>query len=79
MTEKNKDIVKRTSKGLVNALFDSIDKLNSNEIDPEKARAISHTAKTIVSVASLELDFRKYCDDVKEVKALNSLAIEDSR
>jgi hypothetical protein len=68
--------VTRTSSGLVDALFNSIDRLNAKEIDAEHARAISHTAKTIVSVASLELEMKKFTDaNGTKAGALSSLAI----
>lgn len=68
--------VTRNSKGLVEALFDSIDRLNKKEIDPETARAISHTAKTIVNVARLELEARRMnADGTVADLNLNSLAI----
>jgi hypothetical protein len=57
---KSEQKVERTMHGLVEALFSSIDRLNNKEIDAEQARAISHTAKTIVSVAALELEYRKW-------------------
>jgi hypothetical protein len=57
---KSEQKVERTMHGLVDALFNSIDRLNNKEIDAEQARAISHTAKTIVSVAALELEYRKW-------------------
>lgn len=62
----------RSSKGLVDGLFDSIDKLNSKEIDAEQARALSHTARTIVNIARLEIEFRK----LSENSELKSLAID---
>lgn len=68
--------VTRTSHGLVDALFSTIDKLNAKEIDAEHARAISHTAKTIVNVARLELDYRRYAAETKSDDNLTSLAIE---
>jgi hypothetical protein len=66
--------IARNSKGLVDALFDVIDKLNAKEIDSEHARAISHTARSIVNVAELELEYRKFTTDVHV--PLSSLAIE---
>jgi hypothetical protein len=66
--------VARTSQGLVDTLFDTIDRLNTKQIDAEQARAISHTARTIVTVASLELDFRKWAQDALATP-LKSLAI----
>lgn len=69
--------VVRNSKGLVDTLFDSIDKLNRREIDSEHARAISHTARAIVSIAALEIDFRRFNrDGHAEIDGLKSLVIE---
>ena len=59
--------IKRTSSGLVDALFDCMDKLNKREIDAEHARAISHTARSIVQIARLEMEYRKDAADVKLV------------
>lgn len=67
--------VVRTSKGLVDALFDTIDKLNSQEIDPEHARAIAHSARGIVGIAQLELEFRKWQKDSEGEDTLRSLTI----
>lgn len=69
--------VTRNSKGLVDALFDSIDALNAKKIDPEHARAVSHTAKTIVNVAMLELQARKiYGNEEGKSLPIHSLEIE---
>jgi hypothetical protein len=70
--------VQRTSHGLVDALFNVIDRLNAKEIDAEHARAISHTAKTIVSVAALELECRKFASEGGGAKLI-SLAIEEKK
>jgi hypothetical protein len=51
--------VTRTSHGLVNALFDTIDRLNEKKVTPEEARAVSHTARSIIAVAHLELKARQ--------------------
>lgn len=60
MTDVSKvPAVIRNSKGLVDTLFNTIDRLNANEINAEHARAVSHTAKTIVGIARLEMEFRK--------------------
>ena len=67
--------VERTSQGLVEALFDTIDRLNKKEIDCEQARAISHTARTIVTVAALELEFRKWSGSDAASAPLKSLVI----
>jgi hypothetical protein len=52
----------RTSTGLVNSLFDAIDNLNQKKIDTEHARALAHTARAIVAIASLELDVRRFAE-----------------
>lgn len=68
--------VARTSHGLVDALFDTIDRLNNKQIDAEQARAVSHTAKTIVNVAALELEWRKFTRETQDETPLRSLAID---
>lgn len=71
--------VKRTTGGLVDALFETIDRLNAKEIDAEQARAISHTAKTIVSVAALELEYRKFTQTDNSSMGLGALTIDAPR
>ena len=70
--------IKRTFQGLVDALFTVIDRLNAKEIDAEHARAISYTAKTIVNVAALELEYRRFVTEEGAQPQLTSLSIEDS-
>jgi hypothetical protein len=67
----------RTATGLVDKLFDAIDDLNAKRIDPEHARALSHTAKTIVAVAALEHQVQQaaLAADGGEIR-LRSLQIE---
>lgn len=67
--------VARNLKGLVEALFQSIDRLNAREIDAEHARALSHTAKTIVACGHLEIEHRKLLGDQGSA-ALTSIIIE---
>lgn len=78
MTDNNSTAIaiKRTATGLVDALFDSIDKLNAKEIEPEHARAISHTAKAIVGIASLELQARKMNESAVTKTTLKSLVLD---
>lgn len=76
MTQTPISPVSRNSAGLVDAMFDAIDRLNNKEIDPEHARALAHTARTIVSVATLELDYRKLQRD-SGMDVLRSLSITD--
>lgn len=67
----------RTSKGLVDALFDSIDQLNAKKIDTEHARAIAHSARAIVAIAALELDVRRFNTETHDGgDNLKSLQIE---
>lgn len=68
--------MRRSTGALVDTLFSVIDKLNAKEIDAETARAVSHTAKTIVSVANLELDYRRFMAENKENKGLGTLTID---
>lgn len=62
--------VTRTSQGLVDALFDAIDKLNDKKVTPEEARAVSHTARTIVGVAMLELKARQIDGGAGQIRSL---------
>jgi hypothetical protein len=67
--------VTRSSQGLVDALFSAIDRLNAKEIDAEECRALSHTARTIVGVARLELDYRRFTSEGGRA-GLKSLTID---
>lgn len=69
------DKMSRNAKGLVDALFQTIDDLNERKITPEHARAVSHTAKTIVAVASLELEIKKLEGAAETVPQLISLEV----
>jgi hypothetical protein len=68
--------VKRSSSGLVDALFDCIDKLNAKEIDAEHARAVSHTARSIVQIAKLEMEYREAAATGGDRSKLTSLRID---
>lgn len=69
--------VTRNSKGLVDTLFDTIDRLNRKEIPAEHARAVAHTARAIVGIATLELEARKFARDAEpDGMKLISLDIE---
>ena len=69
--------MKRSSTGLVDTLFDAIDNLNAKKIDTEHARALAHTARAIVAIASLELDYRRLA--ATDSKPLRSLEIESAK
>lgn len=71
-----KTTITRSSKGLVDALFDTIDNLNAKRITPEEARAISHSARAIVGIASLEIEAHRLMIDSNNEKPLKSLVIE---
>lgn len=72
--------VQRNSKGLVDALFDSIDKLNKKEIDAEHARALSHTARTIVQIANMELEIRKHQQEKHiDGEVVKSLSVDNGK
>lgn len=62
--------VARTSQGLVDALFDVIDQLNGKKITPEEARAVSHTARSIIGVAHLELKARQIEGGASQIHSL---------
>ena len=68
--------IKRTSTGLVDAMFTAIDRLNSREIDAEHARALSHTARSIVQIARLEMEYRQYASELGDRAKLISLEID---
>ena len=63
-------LVARTSQGLVEALFDTLDKLNDRKVTPEEARAVSHTARSIIGVAHLELEARKIEGGASQIHSL---------
>jgi hypothetical protein len=74
----NVPVVTRTSAGLVNAMFDTIDGLNNKTIDPEHARAVSHSARTIVQIARLELEARQSAVNTDQLKLI-SLSIDPKK
>lgn len=70
----------RTPQGLVEAMFDAIDRLNKKEIDSEHARALSHSARTIVQIARLELEYRQYAgNEGPDRLKLLSLAMDSKK
>jgi hypothetical protein len=48
--------IDRSPKGLVEALFNSLDGLNAGVKSADDVRATAHTARSIVSIARLEMD-----------------------
>jgi hypothetical protein len=47
------------------ALFDTLDKLRSKEIDIETAKSITDVSQTLLNSAKLEMDFLKHTDQVR--------------
>ena len=50
----------RSSLGLRDALFDELDKLRKNEVDPAHANATSRLADQICNTVQLELDVYRF-------------------
>lgn len=79
-TTKNEDVVakirriERSPKGMVDALFDSMDRMMNKEMTPEEGRAISHTVRSVVTVTRLEMDFRKQSAELGGPDAIKSLS-----
>ncbi len=49
----------RTSLGLRNALFDTLDQLNAKSVTPQEAQAICKVAAQIINSVNTELEFYK--------------------
>jgi len=65
--------VERSPKGLAEALFNSLDALNAGTQSAEDARAVSHTARTVVNLARLEMDAEKLSSDLARPLKVTSL------
>jgi hypothetical protein len=50
----------RTSKGLIDTLFDELDSLTAGKTTPQHARAVASVATTICSVSRLEMDYARF-------------------
>lgn len=60
MTEKKHSTpVARTTAGLRDVLFDTIDKLRAGEIEVEEASAIANLSKVIVQSVSVQLAYER--------------------
>lgn len=51
-----------TKRSLKDVLFETLEGLLDKSIDPETAKAISHTAQTILNAAKVEMDFARLCE-----------------
>lgn len=65
--------VERSPKGLVEALFNSLDGLNAGVKDVDDVRAVCHTARAIVTVARLEMDAARLADAIGKRVEFKSL------
>jgi len=65
--------VERSPRGLVNALFNSLDALNSRTQSAEEVRALSHTARSIVNIARLEMDAARLAESLGKRVEFSSL------
>lgn len=63
--------LKRTTKGLRDALFEEIEQLRSDNGDPQRAMAVANLAKQIINIAKVELDFHR--EAIKHQEAGHSL------
>ena len=50
----------RTSKGLIDTLFDELESLKDGKSTAQHARAISSIASTICSVSRLEMEYARF-------------------
>jgi hypothetical protein len=65
--------VERSPRGLVDALFDSLDKLNNGDQSADDVRAVCHTARSIVSVARLEIEAARLASDLGKPVEIGAL------
>lgn len=69
MTQK----IARTSKGLIDAMFDELDDLKAGKSTPQNARAKASIANTICSVTRLEMDHARFVADSRKGETQKSL------
>lgn len=65
--------VERTPRGLVNALFNSLDNLNAGTQSADDVRAVCHTARSIVNIARLEMDAARMAESLGRKVEFTSL------
>lgn len=56
----------RTSKGLIDAMFDEFDDLNSGKSTPQNARAKASMANTICQITRLQMDHSRFVTDARK-------------
>ena len=52
--------IKRTSKGLSNAVFEELEMLRAGDSTPQKASSVARLANTICQISRLEMDFARF-------------------
>ncbi len=65
--------VERSPRGLVGALFNSLDNLNAGTQSADDVRAICHTARSIVNIARLEMDAARLAETLGKRVEFSSL------
>ncbi|MET0439165.1 MAG: hypothetical protein ABW043_16900 [Devosia sp.] len=63
----------RTTHGLRDILFDEIDRMRSDQADPQRAMAVANLSKQIISTAKVELEFHRTMANLAENGAPVSL------
>lgn len=71
--------IERNPKGLVDALFDSIDAVRTKQMTPEESRAISHSCRSIVNVARMEMDYLKMRSESLTHDDLKSISFDEKK
>ena len=61
----NKSQVKRTSKGLRDALFDELTALRNGESNPTQANAVAKIAASVVETVKMEIEAQKFMNSMK--------------
>lgn len=73
MTTKKIERIERSPKGLADAMFDAIDKLNDGIFSAEDTRAMAITGRTITGIARLELDAKKFAEQIGKKTEFSTL------
>jgi hypothetical protein len=55
----------KTIEDLYASLFDTIDRVKSGTMEPEKARVISDLSQVIVNTAKVQVDYRRVADQAE--------------
>lgn len=65
--------VERSPRGLVEALFNSLDGLNAGVRTADEVRAVAHTARSIANIARLEMDAVRLSESLGKKVPFSSL------